>query len=203
MSRSCLLVVCFFAFFLSISATVASDKNEWRLYENSVVGLSFRYPPSLRVRERKQEEFLGVNPPPAAVIELLGSTQNDPDVIVLRFFVADEHTSPETGAYDVPRRSLRDLWSRLRGGQDRDRPSRKSEYFIVDGQKAVIRFTCGRSGAGHWSIHILHPKPCSVVSFAPAKPFHDLCHTAGPHDYTFPVLSIIRTVRLSIRPQSR
>ena len=147
----------------------AAADNEWLSYQNRITGLSFRYPPSLWVRERKTEEF----PIPAvvAVIELLGRTDLDPDTIVLRFFVKDEHPKPGLRISGPPPRSLRDLrrgcvsWS----------------YLVIDEHNSVVCVTCGRAACS-WTVEMLYPRQCSIISMAPDRQIPATRGAERPHD---------------------
>src|SRR5713101_1931704 len=54
-------------------------KGDWRVYRNAKTGLSFRYPPSMRIEERDPAKF-GFDDVPDAIVDLRG---DGPDFIVM------------------------------------------------------------------------------------------------------------------------
>src|SRR5437879_4954428 len=69
---------------------------EWLSYHNAATGLSFRYPPSLRIHERDPKAF-GL-PDVEEITDLLGDTKFNPGTIALRFIVQRGERTPEMAA---------------------------------------------------------------------------------------------------------
>src|SRR5947208_15894960 len=86
----------------------AASPAEWVPYHNSATGLSFRYPASLRIRERDPRSF-GL-PDAEEVTELVGDTKLNPGTVVLRFIVNRGETTPETAAAKA--RAVRERYAR-------------------------------------------------------------------------------------------
>src|SRR5579863_7208348 len=59
--------------------------DEWKEYRNTVTGLTFKYPATMRARERSASEF-GLAPG-LVIIDVVGDTPMNPKSIVLRFEV--------------------------------------------------------------------------------------------------------------------
>ena len=74
----------------------AASPAEWVPYHNAATGLSFRYPRSLRVRERDPRPFRV--PEGGEVTDLVGDTATNPDTTVLRFLVNPGEMTPEIAA---------------------------------------------------------------------------------------------------------
>src|SRR5215472_5175905 len=71
-----------------------TEASSWVHYHDSATGLSFDYPPDLRIRERDPHAF-GL-PDAEEITELLGDTSANPNTVVLRFIVQRGQTTPET-----------------------------------------------------------------------------------------------------------
>ena len=86
----------------------AASPAEWVPYHNSATGLSFRYPASLRIRERDPRPFRV--PEGGEVTDVVGDTDVNPGTVVLRFIVKRGEITPETAAAKAPRnaRGLRE-----------------------------------------------------------------------------------------------
>ena len=74
----------------------AASPAEWVPYHNAATGLSFRYPASLRIRERDPRPFRV--PEGGEVSYLVGDTATNPDTTVLRFLVKAGEMTPEIAA---------------------------------------------------------------------------------------------------------
>src|SRR5438034_8042866 len=160
----------------------AASAAEWVPYRNSATGLSFRYPRSLRIRERDPRPF-GL-PDAEEITDLLGATDADPDTIVLRFLVNRGTITPETAADKA--RAMREKYA------SEDPDSRESLTAMqLDGHEALVTVDCGR-GACQWSVRVLQPRECRILSQVGSASVEDAL--PPPHDGTFPLLSIIRTV---------
>src|SRR5690242_13264552 len=82
-----------------VSPSGSVSQAGWLTYHNPVTGLSFRYPPSLRIEERSPRAY--AVPEPQEVTDLLGDTPMNPASIVLRFIVARGKSKPETAARKI------------------------------------------------------------------------------------------------------
>ncbi len=156
---------------------------EWVSYHNSATGLSFRDPPSLRIRERDPRSF-GL-PDAEEITELVGDTKLNSGTVVLRFIVNRGETTPETAAAKA--RAVRERYAS-------DTDSRESLTTMqLDGHEAFVEVFCGARGpACHWSVHVLQPRDCLILTLLTGADFEEAL--PPPHDALFPLLSIVRTV---------
>jgi hypothetical protein len=181
------------AMLCAATSAVALDKAdavpaEWLSYRNAATGLSFRYPPSLRIHERDPESF-GL-PDVERITDLLGDTKLNPGTIVLRFLIKRGETTPEMAAAKA--RTEREKYARP------DWDSRESVTTVqLDGHEALVSIGCGRA-ACHWAVSILQPRECAILTLV-NEPIED--SFSPPHDGTFPLLSIIKTVHLERVPK--
>jgi hypothetical protein len=162
---------------------------QWLSYRNAATGLSFRYPPSLRIHERDPKAF-GL-PDTEEITDLIGDTNGNPDTIALRFIVQRGETTPEMAA------------AKARSERARYATYTDSRYSIttieLDGRDALVEVSCGARGpACHWSVNVLQPRDCAIFTMM-TEPIEDTF--APPHDGTFPLLSIIETVHLERGPK--
>ncbi len=140
----------------------------WISYENPKVGLAFRYPSDLRVREAPEEIRREVGA--ESIIEI---TSGRPATVVVRFIVRP------TRIWQAP-----DLSSLGRG-------CRSSSALEIDGYQGLVCVTCGRAACS-WTIHMVKPTHLAILSLAREA---NLGRTPpAPHDGRFPILSIIRTL---------
>jgi hypothetical protein len=173
------------------TAKVESGANAagWLSYHNAATGLLFRYPPSLRINERDPQSF-GL-PDVEEITDLLGDTTLNPGTIALRFIVWRGERTPEMAAAKA--RDEREKHARP------DWDSRESLTTIqLDGHEALVSVGCGRA-ACHWAVNILQPRDCAIFTMI-SDPIEDTY--LPPHDGTFPLLSIIKTVRLERVPKA-
>lgn len=157
----------------------------WDSYHNPVTGLSFRYPPSLRIQERDPRSF-GL-PDAEEITELVGDTKVNPGTVVLRFIVNRGEMTPETAAAKV--RTIRERYA-----TDTD-PRESLETLQLDGHEALLVVGCGRA-ACHWSIRILQPHECTILSLLAGADSDEA--VPPPHDGIFPLLSIIQSVHFDV-----
>ena len=160
----------------------AASPSEWVPYHNSATGLSFRYPPSLRIHERDPRPFRV--PEGGEVTDLVGDTATNPDTTVLRFLVNPGDMTPEIAA-----RRARGL----RENHANDTPNSRESLtpMQLDGHEALVEVSCGR-GACHWYVNLLQPRECTILSLLTGTDPDEAL--PPPHDGLFPLLSIIRTV---------
>ena len=157
------------------TASAQARAARWSRFHDRQTGLSFRYPPDLRIRRRDPRKF---NLPAVhSIVELVGDTRANPGTVVLRFLVKRGNTS------SAEREKRREF---LRSGCSTSSP------MMIGGHEAVVCVSAA-SAAVRWSVEILQPRECTIVTLlggadaAQALP--------PPHDGEFPLLSIIRTVR--------
>jgi hypothetical protein len=161
--------------FLCIGAPQASAQApHWIKFRDAETGLSFRYPPELRVRELDPGKFHLPNL--EKVVELIGDTKLNPGTIVLRFLVKRGRTTPRTAASE---------FNRLR------QVCRSASSINVGGHQAAVCVSCGR-GAFHWQVEVLQPRQCTIVTLLGGADAQQAL--PPPHDGRFPLLSIIKTV---------
>ena len=207
LAGSLLIVGAAFAVPTAIPAEEApSGTTAWREFYDPAIGLSFRYPPSLRVREDKPEVRIppmypiGLdNTPPdlATAVDLIGDTPVNRDTTVLSFLVFRRPTSPEMAAERI--KKAFEAQSRLHEDEIKTAPETgrpvcsSLSTMHLDGHEALLRIDCGRA-ALHWRIVILQPRPCLISTGLMGSDYVE--SVPPPHDGMFPLLSIIRTVHI-------
>jgi hypothetical protein len=146
----------------------------WVLYQNAATGISFRYPRSLRIHERRLQEF-GL-PDAELIVDLLGDTEMNPGTTVLRFIVNRSVATPQTV-------------------EERSRIIRKgcqsTTTMLLDGHQALVCVYTGRA-AVHWSVVVLYPRECTILSLLAGADSYEA--SPPPRDGAFPLLSIIKTL---------
>jgi hypothetical protein len=146
----------------------------WIFYHNTATGISFRYPPSLRIQERNVQEF-GL-PDAELIVDLVGDTAMNPGTVVLRFIVNRGVATPQTVA-------------------ERSRIIRKgcqsTTTMLLDGHQALVCVYSGRA-ATHWKVEVLYPRECTILTLLAGADSDEA--SPPPHDGTFPLLSIIKTL---------
>jgi hypothetical protein len=161
-------------------------QGDWLVYRNAKDGLSFRYPPSMRIEERNPAKF-GFDNVPDVIVDLRGDGLNNRNVIVMRFICARGQKTPEMAAARV--RALRETHP------EEDPTGRVSAGAVgsmqVDGHEAIVSCGCGRA-ACQWSVLTLQPRECDIFPMEPGEGSND--SLPPPHDGEFPLLSIINTV---------
>jgi hypothetical protein len=152
----------------------------WILYHNVATGISFRYPPSLRIHERNVQEF-GL-PDAELIVDLVGETEMNPGTVVLRFIVNRGVATPQTVA-------------------ERSRIIRKgcqsTTTMLLDGHRALVCVsTVGRAALPRWSVAVLYPRECTILSLLAGADADEA--NPPPHDGTFPLLSIVKTLHFEL-----
>jgi hypothetical protein len=140
---------------------------DWLTYTNAKNGLSFRYPPSMRVEERDPVSF-HFDHPPEAIVDVRGPGT------ILRFICGAGVKTPEMAAATLRR-------SRKQSSED----ERPCDSMQIDGHEAFV----GGPFNGPWSVNILQSRACEVFPMADGSD-----DAPPPHDGKFPLLSIVRTV---------
>ncbi len=183
----------------------------WREFHDPATGLSFRYPPSLRVNEREFRtpavlDPFGLDNPPsdlAKVVDLVGDTPVTQGELVLRVLVHSESTTPEVAAEKI--KKAFEFQSRLHEDEIKTAPETGRPVcsslspMQLDGHEALLRIDCGRA-AWHWAINILQPRPCRISTGMGGSDYAE--SVPPPHDGKFPLLSIIRTVHIDAHGMS-
>ena len=151
----------------------AASPADWVPYHNSATGLSFRYPASLRIRERDPRPFRV--PEGGEVTDLVGDTATNPDTTEM--------------TREIAARRARGL----RENHANDTPNSRESLTAMqlDGHEALVEVSCGR-GACHWYVNLLQPRECTILSLLTGTDPDEAL--PPPHDGLFPLLSIIRTV---------
>lgn len=148
----------------------------WVLYQNAATGISFRYPRSLRIHERRLQEF-GL-PDAELIVDLLGDTEMNPGTIVLRFIVNRGLSTPQSVAERV--RVIR------RGCQS-------TTTMLLDGHQALVCvYSSGRAAGLRWNVAVLYPRECTILSLLSGADSYEA--SPPPRDGAFPLLSIIKTL---------
>ena len=200
LALSLLLVLPRFALRTGLAETACTENNfdpsalrgdaaegDWLVYRNAKDGLSFRYPPSMRVEERDPATF-GYEEPfvPDVIVDLRGDGSNNRDLIVMRFISARGQKRPEMAAARA--RSL------LESHPHEDSTGRVSAGAVgsmqLDGHEAIVSCGCGRA-ACQWSVATLQSRECTIFPMDPGDPN---ASQIPLHDGEFPLLSIIKTV---------
>jgi hypothetical protein len=206
MQTWCVLVIGSLAWLLVLAQTATGqssssrpvpDISNWLTYRNTAAGLSFKYPKSLRLRERDPREFqlppdvtdpLGLRFAPQAVIELIGDTPINRGTIVLQFEISRDPVTKKMAEKKIK-------YAFKMQPQEYDPQFASALKTIrLDGHQGLLRIDCDRAGTCHWTISMLQPHPCSIrpgLSGADAEE-----SVPPPHDGRFPLLSILRTVHL-------
>lgn len=157
-------------------------KGDWLTYRNAKNGLSFRYPPNMRVKERNPVAF-HFDKTPAVIVDLRANES----YTVMRFICAPGRKAPEMAAAKA--RAL------LKTHPERDRTGRVSYGAIgsmpVDGHEAIVSCSCGRA-ACQWDVLTLQPYQCDILPMVTGDGWND--DLPPPHDGKFPLLSIVKTV---------
>ena len=185
----------------------------WREFHDPAVGLSFRYPPSLRVRV-KEPQNLGIppftgqdlsNPSTglAQAVDLIGDTPVNTGAIVLSFLLFREPRTPEMAAEKIKRAfkfQSRVHEAEIENAPESGRPVCSSlSTMHLDGLEALLQIDCGRA-ALHWKIIILQPRPCLISTGLMGSDYAE--SVPPPHDGMFALLSIIRTVDIDAHAMS-
>jgi len=171
------MIARFLTLVMALAAGAAGDHvstQNWILYHNVAAGISFRYPPSLRIHERDVKEF-GL-PDAELIVDLVGDTSINPRTVVLRFIVSRGVATRQTAA-------------------ERSRINRKgcqsTTTMLLDGHQALVCVYSGRA-AIHWEVEVLYPRECTILTLL-AGADSDAA-SPPPHDGAFPLLSIIKTL---------
>jgi hypothetical protein len=179
--RSLLIAAVVCSSFMQPSTSTAEP--DWAVYENSTVGLTFRYPRGLWIREAPDYVRAGLGA--RAVIELVGKAELEPEAVVLRFIIEPFKDPPFTSD-SIP----------TEGHLANERTGCNAfSYLTIDGHRALNCVTCGRAACS-WTLMLATPVRCNILSFTDHETFGK--RTAmRPHDSRFPILSILRTIRFT------
>jgi hypothetical protein len=159
----------------------APARANWLVYRDAKSGLSFRYPPSLRV-EKPDPAKLGL--PDDSIVDLRDVVgRKGRHLIVLRFQCELGEQTPEMAAANAQ------AFLRQPQGEHSCIPGTSIK---LDSHEAILECGCGWGGSCEWNIEILQPRACSVSPGGPPARFND--NLPPPHDGHFPLLSILKTV---------
>lgn len=173
---SVLLLVCF-VLACTVVIAAAARSPHWLEFHDPQTGLSFRYPSDLHPRRRNPQKF-GI-PTVVTIVDLIGNTKMNPGTIVLRFLV---------------KRGVTLSKERVARLEALRHACKKTSFIRLDGHKAVVCISTG-SAAVHWSIEILQPRECTIISLLEGADYRQAL--PPPHNGEFPLLSIIRTVHFT------
>jgi hypothetical protein len=125
-------------------------------------------------------------------IHFAGETKHRSSVTVLRFIVHAGQATADTVA--AKSRELHEMYSD--DSDDSDNYPNFSAYPSIssmqfDGHEALMTVFCGHA-ACHWTIEVLQPRECSILSTAYEQ------SAPPPRDELFPILSILHTVHLEL-----
>jgi hypothetical protein len=158
----------------SAPAAVPVNTGGWPLFRDTLTGLTFRYPPSLRIRLRNPQDFGLLDA--ALIVDLVGDTAMNPETTVLRFIVDRGNPTAETTALKV--RGFRSA-------------CRSLTTMTIDDHRAFVCVSCGRA-ACQWSVNILKPRRCTILTLLGGADSD--WATPPPRDGIFPLLTIIKTL---------
>jgi hypothetical protein len=171
------MIASFLTLVMALTAGAAGDHvstQKWILYHHVPTGISFRYPPQLRIHERNVKEF-GL-PDAELIVDLVGDTEMNPGTVVLRFIVNRGVATPQT----VAERSRI-----IREG------CQSTTAMLLDGHQALVCVYSGRA-ATHWKVEVLYPRECTILTLLAGA---DSDEASPPlRDGVFPLLSIIKTL---------
>jgi len=163
----------------------------WHLYRNPALGLSFRYPPSMKVVEQRMAKTDSDRLDHPHLIAKIRLDSTGGEKYLLNFRLSDYDTSDQ-------------IASAYRSSHDGD--CGYATHLPIGHQQAIACAVCiGADGCG-WSVFLYGPRQqCQIelgrdvhVKFeAPIAPVQDGDYMNSRHDgYEFlPLLSIIKTVR--------
>lgn len=146
----------------------------WKTFEDRTVGVSFRYPRALRVESRDVHQFNieGL----VAAIDLISESEGE---TILRFMITDPRGNRM--AVDYTPEFLHRVCKTYR-------------RMRVDSRDAANCVTCG-SGGCEWTVHVFgYPQVEVFTGVADER------YKPAPDDATFPLLTIIKSLRVSDRP---
>lgn len=168
----------------AVSPSSSVSQGGWLNYHSPVSGLSFRYPPSLRIEERSPRSF-GL-PEAQEITDLVGDTPMNPGSVVLRFIVDRGRTNAELAARRIT--LLKEQYS------GSDKPLRSATPIHVDGHEALVKVDCFPTC--RWSVNIFQPRNCTILSVLGGA---DAAYAEPPlrDDSAFPLLTIIETVHFN------
>ena len=166
-------------------------KGDWLSYRNPRNGLSFRYPPSMRVTELDPVPF-HFDVVPDVIVDLKGDMLNNPNDTVMRFICARGQKTPEMATAKA--RAL------LKTHPEEDPTGRVGNGAVgsmqVDHHEAIVSCGCGRAACS-FTVLTLQPRECRILPMVSGgglggEGFRD--DLPPSHDGEFPLLSIINTV---------
>jgi hypothetical protein len=116
------------------------------------------------------------SPDAELIVDLVGDTAMNPGTVVLRFIVNRGVATPQT----VAERSRI-----IREG------CQSTTTMLLDGHQALVCVYSGRA-ATHWKAEVLYPRECTILTLLAGADSDEA--SPPPHDGTFPLLSIIKTL---------
>lgn len=165
-------------------------EGDWVVYQNTRNGLSFRYPPSMRIEERAPDPFHFDNPSDV-IVDLL----NNRDFVAMSFICHPGEKTPEMAA-----KRARALLETHPEPNSTGRVSTGAVGSIqIDGHEAILSCGCGRA-ACTWSVLTLQPRECGIFPMDPGDPTERLFPL---QDGEFSLLSIIQTVHFANRSANK
>jgi len=162
--------------------SAAAQTEQWIQFQDPPTGLTFRYPPNLRIHTRDPQKF-GL-PNIESIVDVTGDTKLNRNTAVLRFLVNRGQLTSHARAEKL---------ELLRKG------CKRMSSLMIDGHKAIVCVSAG-SAAIRWSVEILEPRECTIVTLMGGADADQAL--PPPHDSEFPLLSIMRTVHFTAPPGS-
>jgi hypothetical protein len=143
---------------------------DWVTYTHPTVPFSFRHPPALTVERR---DSLLLSEGLVAAVDVMDRNGSGP---VLRFIVSEPAGNRLAVSYDET------LLHKV---------CNSYQAMKIAERDAVSCVTCGRASC-HWAVHVLGQRQFAIMSFLPEEE-----GKAAPADGTFPLLTMIRSLRSS------
>lgn len=163
-------------------SSAAAQNEKWIQFQDAQTGLTFRYPPNLRIRWSGPHGFDLATV--QSVVELIGDTRVNPGTVVLRFLIRRGRLTSSARAKKL---------ELLRRG------CKATSSLMIGGHKAVVCVSTW-SAATRWSVEILEPRECTIVTLLGGADADQA--VPPPHDGEFPLLSVMRTVHFTAAPGS-
>lgn len=176
------LLIVFSFLCLGHFSAAAAQTEEWIQFQDPQTGLTFRYPPNLRIHRRDPQKF-GL-PNIEGIVDVTGDTKLNRNTAMLRFLVKRGQLTSRARANKL---------KLLRKG------CKTTSSLMIDGYKAIVCASAG-SAAIRWSVEILEPRECTIVTLLGGAEADQA--VPPPHEGEFPLLSIMRTVHFTAPPGS-
>lgn len=163
--------------------TSSSPGSDWQVFEDAASGLSFRYPPSMRVEVR--------NVPPTEEFDRIGMARWDKSI----YLHGDSNLNPDMIRLSFLHRAARKSGTAAPSAPSRQQLRRSCRPMQLPAVEACLCVWQGRA-VRSWTVYI------SAFDWSIRSGDNELSADGDPgtepppHDGLFPLLSIIRTVKV-------